>query len=82
MPLRDPSWRCACAKRNEFLLPQSKRVRQTNMRGYGEDKVRERMKRRQLARTGIEPSVGSYDNTLNETINSLYKAELIHRRVP
>ena len=33
---------------------------------------------------GIEPSVGSrgdsYDNALAETINGLYKAELIHRR--
>lgn len=35
---------------------------------------------------GIEPSVGSkgdsYDNALAETINGLYKAELIHRRAP
>jgi len=39
-----------------------------------------------LAETGIEPSVGSkgdsYDNALAETINGLYKAELIHRRGP
>ena len=37
-----------------------------------------------LAQAGIEPSVGSagdaYDNALAETINGLYKAELIHRR--
>lgn len=34
-----------------------------------------------LAKTGIEPSVGdSYDNALAETINGLYKAEVIHRR--
>jgi transposase InsO family protein len=37
-----------------------------------------------LAEAGIEPSVGSrgdsYDNALAETINGLYKAELIHRR--
>ena len=37
-----------------------------------------------LAEAGIEPSVGSkgdsYDNTLSETINGLYKAELVHRR--
>ncbi len=36
--------------------------------------------------TGIEPSVGSvgdsYDNALAETINGLYKAEVIHRRGP
>ena len=39
-----------------------------------------------LAEVGIEPSVGSkgdsYDNALAETINGLYKAELIHRRAP
>lgn len=39
-----------------------------------------------LAEAGIEPSVGSkgdsYDNALAETINGLYKAELIHRRSP
>jgi transposase InsO family protein len=39
-----------------------------------------------LAEADIEPSVGSrgdsYDNALAETINGLYKAELIHRRGP
>ncbi len=39
-----------------------------------------------LAEAGIEASVGSrgdsYDNVLVETINGLYKAELIHRRGP
>ena len=39
-----------------------------------------------LAQAGIEPSVGSrgdsYDNALAETINGLYKSELIHRRAP
>lgn len=39
-----------------------------------------------LAEAGIESSVGSkgdsYDNALAETINGLYKAELIHRRAP
>ena len=37
-----------------------------------------------LAEAGVEPSVGSkgdsYDNALAETINGLYKAELIHRQ--
>lgn len=37
-----------------------------------------------LAEAGIEPSVGSvgdsYDNALAETINGLYKAEVVHRR--
>jgi len=39
-----------------------------------------------LAEAGIEPSVGSvgdsYDNALAETINGLYKAEVIHRLGP
>jgi putative transposase len=39
-----------------------------------------------LADSGIEPSVGStgdsYDNALAESINGLYKAEVIHRRGP
>ena len=39
-----------------------------------------------LAAAGIEPSAGSvgasYDNALAETINGLYKAEVIHRRGP
>ena len=37
-----------------------------------------------LSEAGIEPSVGSrgdsYDNALAETINGLYKAEIIHRK--
>jgi len=39
-----------------------------------------------LAEAGVEPSVGSvgdsYDNALAETINGLYKAEVIHQRGP
>ncbi len=39
-----------------------------------------------LDQAGIQPSVGSkgdsYDNALAETINGLYKAELIHRQGP
>lgn len=39
-----------------------------------------------LAEAGVEPSVGSrgdsYDNALAETINGLYKTEMIHRRAP
>lgn len=39
-----------------------------------------------LGLAGIEPSVGSvgdsYDNDLAETVNGLYKAEVIHRRGP
>jgi transposase InsO family protein len=40
----------------------------------------------QLAEMGIEPSVGSvadsYDNALAETINGLYKSEVIHPNGP
>jgi putative transposase len=39
-----------------------------------------------LTEAGIEPSVcskgDSYDNALAETINGLYKAEVIHQRRP
>lgn len=39
-----------------------------------------------LGEAGIEPSVGSvgdsYDNALAETINGLFKADVIHRRGP
>lgn len=35
-----------------------------------------------LAEAGIEPSGGSYDNALAETLNGPYKAEVIHRRAP
>ena len=39
-----------------------------------------------MGEAGIEPSVGSvgdsYDNALAETINGLFKAEVIHRRGP
>jgi putative transposase len=39
-----------------------------------------------LAEAGMESSVGtrgdSYDNAMAETINGLYKAELIHKRGP
>ena len=39
-----------------------------------------------LADAGIEPSVGSrgdaYDNAMAESVNALYKAEVIHRRGP
>ena len=39
-----------------------------------------------LAEAGIHPPVGSrgdsHDNTLAETMNSLYKTELVHRRAP
>jgi len=48
--------------------------------------IRSGFARRAPGEAGIEPSVGnrgdSYDNALAETINGLYKTELIHRRAP
>ncbi len=63
-------------ERNEALIHHSDRGVQYVSIRYSE----------RLAEAGIEPSVGSkgdsYDNALAETINGLYKAEVIHRRVP
>ncbi|SIT46117.1 transposase (fragment) [Paraburkholderia ribeironis] len=43
--LRDPSRRCARAKRDEFLRPEIKRVWQANTQVYGPDKVWKQMNR-------------------------------------
>ncbi len=63
-------------ERNDTLIHHSDRGSQYVSIRYTE----------RLAEAGIEPSVGSrgdsYDNALAETINGLYKAELIHRRAP
>jgi transposase InsO family protein len=63
-------------ERNDALIHHSDRGSQYVSIRYTE----------RLAEAGIEPSVGSrgdsYDNALAETINGLYKAELIHRRAP
>jgi putative transposase len=64
--------------RRESLLDKQKGVRGSQ---YLSIKYTER-----LAAAGIEPSVGSvgdsYDKALAETVNGLYKAEVIHRRGP
>ncbi|MGQ5525692.1 IS3 family transposase, partial [Chitinimonas sp. PSY-7] len=61
-------------ERDEALIHHSDRGSQYVSIRYSE----------RLAEAGIEPSVGSkgdsYDNALAETINGLYKAEVIHRR--
>lgn len=63
-------------QRDSSLIPYSDRGSQYVSIRYAE----------RLAEAGIEPSVSSkgdfYDNALAETINGLYKAELIHRRAP
>lgn len=61
-------------ERNSTLIHHSDRGSQYVSIRYSE----------RLAEAGVEPSVGSkgdsYDNALAETINGLYKAEVIHRR--
>jgi transposase InsO family protein len=47
--LRDPSRRCARAKRDEFLAPEIKRVWQANMQVYGADKVWKQLNREGIA---------------------------------
>jgi putative transposase len=88
-------WRVSDSMRTDFVLDaleQALYARQPDRDGAlihhsdrGSQYVSIRYSER-LAEAGIEPSVGSrgdsYDNALAETINGLYKAELIHRRGP
>jgi transposase InsO family protein len=88
-------WRVSDSMRTDFVLDaleQALHARQPERDGAlihhsdrGSQYVSIRYSER-LAEAGIEPSVGSrgdsYDNALAETINGLYKAELIHRRAP
>lgn len=88
-------WRVSNSMRTDFVLDaleqalydrQPERDRSlTHHSDRGSQYVSIRYSER-LGEAGIEPSVGSkgdsYDNALAETINGLYKAELIHRRAP
>ena len=88
-------WRVSSSMRTDFVLDaleqalydrQPERDRSlTHHSDRGSQYVSIRYSER-LGEAGIEPSVGSkgdsYDNALAETINGLYKAELIHRRAP
>jgi putative transposase len=88
-------WRVSSSMRTDFVLDaleQALYARQPERDGTlihhsdrGSQYVSIRYSER-LAEAGVEPSVGSrgdsYDNALAETINGLYKAELIHRRAP
>ena len=88
-------WRVSSSMRTDFVLDaleQALHARQPERDGSlvchsdrGSQYVSIRYTER-LAEAGIEPSVGSkgdsYDNALAETINGLYKTELIHRRAP
>ncbi len=72
--------------RPEFFRCRGKRVRLLFQHQYVALHHRLGQFEGNQAEAGIEPSVGSrgdsYDNALAETINGLYKAELIHRRAP
>ena len=88
-------WRVSSSMRADFVLDaleQALYARQPERDGSlihhsdrGSQYVGIRYSER-LAEADIAPSVGSkgdsYDNALAETINGLYKAELIHRRAP
>jgi putative transposase len=87
-------WRISSSMRTDFVLDaleQALYARQPELGALihhsdrGSQYVSIRYTER-LAEAGIEPSVGSrgdsYDNALAETINGLYKAELIHKRGP
>jgi transposase InsO family protein len=68
-------------RKQPFAIPREVLRRPVESAQYVSIKYTER-----LAEAGIEPSVGSvgdsYDSALAETINGLYKAEVIHRRGP
>jgi putative transposase len=88
-------WRVSRSPRADFVLDaleQALHARRPVRRGglvhhsdRGSQYVSIRYTER-LAAAGIEPSVGSvgdsFDNALAETINGLFKAEVIHRRGP
>ena len=88
-------WRVSSSMKTDFVLDaleQALYARQPHRAGglihhsdRGSQYVSIRYTER-LAEAGIEPSVGSkgdsYDNALAETINGLFKAEVIHRCGP
>jgi len=88
-------WRQSSSMHTEFVLDALEQALYDRRPGDGNSLVHHSDRGSQylslryterLAEAGIEPSVGSkgdsYDNALAETINGLYKAEVIHRRGP
>jgi transposase InsO family protein len=88
-------WRVSTSMRTDFVLDALEQALYARRRERDESLIHHSDRGSQyvsiryserLAEAGIEPSVGSkgdsYDNALAETINGLYKAELIHRRAP
>jgi putative transposase len=86
-------WKVSSSARTDFVLEALEQALHARRRTNGEGLIHHsdrgvqyvpiRYTERQ-AEAGIEPSVGSvgdsYDNALAETINGLYKAEVIHRQ--
>lgn len=88
-------WRVSSNMRTDFILDALEQALYARQPGRADALVHHSDKGSQyvsiryterLAEAGIEPSVGSkgdsYDNALAETINGLYKTELIHKRAP
>jgi transposase InsO family protein len=88
-------WRVSCSMRTDFVLDAleqalyARQPERTDVLIHHSDRGSQYVSIRyteRLAEAGIEPSVGSkgdsYDNALAETVNGLYKAELIHKRAP
>jgi transposase InsO family protein len=84
-------WRVSASARTDFVLDALEQAlharRRTDTLIHHSDRGVQYVSIRyteRLAEAGIEPSVGSvgdsYDNALAETINGLYKAEVIHRQ--
>ena len=88
-------WRVSSSMQTDFVLDALEQALYDRQPERGEGLVHHSDRRSQyvsiryterLAQAGIELSVGSrgdsYDNALAESINGLYKAEVIHRRGP
>jgi len=86
-------WRVSRTMTTAFLLDALEQALYAHLPDESEDHHSDRRSQyvsvrytERLAKAGIDPPVGSkgdsYDNALAETINGLYKAELIHRRGP
>ena len=88
-------WRVSNSMRTDFVLDALEQALYARQPGLTDELVHHSDRGSQyvsiryterLAEAGIEPSVGSrgdsYDNALAETINGLYKTELIHKRTP
>jgi putative transposase len=88
-------WRVSSSMRTDFVLDALEQALYDRQPGQTDELIHHSDRGSQyvsiryterLVEAGIEPSVGSkgdsYDNALAETINGLYKTELIHKRAP